>query len=91
MLLHNRFENAQSKHAPETTISLLAACLLVLTIAGSLFWSHYKLLWMDEQMELWTDSVPTASQVADIQMHYPITLDPVAYHEIEHATLRLLG
>ena len=89
--MHNSIENAQSTHAAETTISFLAASLLVLTIAASLFWSHYKLLWMDEQMELWTDSVPTARQVADIQMHYPITLDPVAYHEIEHAALRLLG
>ncbi len=84
-------ENAHSTSTAETKFSFLAASLLVLTVAASMFWSHYKLLWIDEQMVLWTDSVPTVSQVADIQMHYPISLDPVAYHEIEHAALRLFG
>ncbi len=91
MFLHNRIEDARSTHTPETGFSFLAVSLLVLTFSASLAWSHYKLLWLDEQMVLWTDSVPTASQVADIQLHYPISLDPVAYHEIEHAALRLFG
>jgi hypothetical protein len=66
-----------------------AALLLVLTAAASLWWSHFQLLWFDEILVQWTDSV--ARQVAEIQMHYPISIDPIEFHEIEHATLQVFG
>ena len=70
---------------------LFPALLLILTAAASLWWSHYQLLWFDEILVQWTDSVPTAAQVADIQVHYPLSLDPVEFHEIEHAVLKIFG
>jgi hypothetical protein len=67
------------------------ALLLLVSAAASLFCSRNKLLWFDEILVKWTDSVPTARQVADIQIHYPVSLDPIGYHEIEHAAVRLFG
>jgi len=74
------------------TASLVAPfLLLILTAAASLWWSHNQLLWFDEILVQWTDTVPTATQVAAIQVHYPLSLDPVGYHEIEHAALKWFG
>jgi hypothetical protein len=69
----------------------LIAVSIILTCALSLVWSHYKLMRVDEFMEMQTDSVPSLRQVIDIQRHFPISLDPLGYHVAAHFSMRLFG
>ncbi len=80
--------NAPAKR-DDTAWWLLA--VLGLTIAVALLWSHQKLLWFDELLELQTDGVGSAREVLAIQRHVPISLDPAAYHLITHFSTRVLG
>jgi len=72
-------------------LSMPASAFLALTAVISLLWSHYKLLWLDEIFEIWTDSCPTIGQVFKVQYSYPISLDPPAYHAIAHAVIAVFG
>jgi hypothetical protein len=70
---------------------LLLAVIVALTASLALAWSHHKLLNQDEMFVLQTDSVPTAAQLLNIQLHTPISLDPAVYHLLVHAVVRLFG
>ena len=75
-----------------TRLAYVAAVLLfVATAAIFLMWSSQKLLWNDEIFELWTDSVPSAAQVVQIQLAYPILLDPIVYHAAAHVMIGVFG
>jgi hypothetical protein len=65
--------------------------LLALTATVSLAWSHTKLLDQDEMFVLQTDGVRTLGEVVGIQLHHPISLDPLVYHSLAHGATRVLG
>jgi len=64
---------------------------LALTAAIAVAWSAAKLLWWDEFLVLWTDHQPGWAQVAQIQLHWPVSLDPLVYHCLANTAMRLLG
>jgi len=68
-----------------------AAAFLALTVAISLILSHYSLMWYDESLVLWTDSVPSIGQLMHVQLACPISLHPFAYHAIVYSAIRLFG
>jgi len=68
-----------------------AFAFILLTAVISLLWSHHKLMSQDEFFVLQTDSVSTVSQLIHIQRHYPISLDPLVYHLLAHAAMRVFG
>ncbi len=72
-------------------LPLPALLLLLTTAAVSLLWSHYKLFSQDEFFVLQTDSVATVRQLIHIQRTTPISLDPLVYHLLAHASTRLFG
>ena len=70
---------------------LFLALVLLLTAAVALTWSHIKLLDQDEVFVLQTDSVPSVAQLIHVQRHFPISLDPMVYHLLGHASIKLFG
>ena len=70
---------------------LLLAFILFTTAVLSLAWSHVKLMWKDEFLSFYSDSVATFRQVLLIQLHHPISLDPPAYHLLSHLSMDLIG
>ena len=68
-----------------------AIAFLLLTLAVSLVWSHFKLMWEDEVLELWTDSLPSLAQVIHIQRTATIALEPIVYHILSHAAGCVFG
>jgi 4-amino-4-deoxy-L-arabinose transferase-like glycosyltransferase len=68
-----------------------AVLLILLTAVLSLLWSRHKLMSQDEFFVLQTDSVSTVSQLIHIQRHFPISLDPLVYHLLAHAAMRVFG
>jgi hypothetical protein len=82
-------ENSPGKR--RTAFPLTARALVLLTAALSLLWSHHKLMSQDEFFVLQTDSVSSVSQLIHIQRHYPISLDPLVYHLLAQAAMRVLG
>jgi hypothetical protein len=75
-----------------TRLAYVAAVLLfVATAAIFLMFSSQKLLWNDEIFVLWTDSVPSVAQLVQIQLAYPISLDPIVYHAAAHAMIGVFG
>ena len=72
-------------------LSLSAVAFLVLTLAISLVYSHFKLLWNDELFVLQTDSVSSLAQLVHVQLTCPVSIDPLAYHVLVHFAIRLLG
>jgi len=72
-----------------TTIT--AAIFLILTAIISLVLSHHKLMSQDEFFVLQTDSAATISQLIHIQRTAPISLDPLTYHLLAHASMRVFG
>ncbi len=70
-------------------VALLATMLL--TVAIVLAWGHFKLLDQDEVFVLQTDSVPSVRELIEVQRHYPISLDPLFYHLLGHASVKLFG
>jgi 4-amino-4-deoxy-L-arabinose transferase-like glycosyltransferase len=71
--------------------SLLLAFFLLLTAALSLLWSHARLMWNDEFLSFYSDSVATLHQVLLVQLHHPISLDPPTYHLLSHLSMDLIG
>ena len=65
--------------------------ILLLTAGIVLAWGHVRLLDQDEVFVLQTDSVRSVHALIDVQRHYPISLDPLFYHLLSHACVRLLG
>ncbi len=72
-------------------LPLLGYAVLLLTVALSLLWSHHKLLWVDEFLALYTDSLPTFHDVLNVQLHAPLGVEPPLFHFITHASLALFG
>ena len=65
--------------------------ILLLSATLSLLWSHARLLWNDEFLSFYSDSVATFHQVLLVQLHTPISLDPPTYHLLSHLSMDLLG
>ena len=63
---------------------LCAAAILLLSLAFALLWSHCKLFWVDELLEFYTDSKPTAAAIVFGQLHYPFSLEPPDFHLLLH-------
>jgi len=84
---------AQSSSPPrQSTHSYLwLAFLLLLSTTLSLVWSHTRLMWNDEFLSFYTDSVATFHQVILVQLHHPISLDPPTYHLLSHLCMDILG
>lgn len=61
------------------------------TAAISLLWSHNKLMSQDEMYEFQTDSVRSATELVRVQRTCPISLDPLLYHLLSHAGMRVFG
>ncbi len=70
---------------------LLAVLFLLLTAVLSLIWSHVRLMWNDEFLSFYSDSVATFKQVILVQLHHPISLDPPTYHLLSHLSMDLIG
>lgn len=64
---------------------------LILTAILSCLWSSSALLRWDEFLSLWTDRLPTLAEVVRVQRTYPISLDPLFYHVVAHAAVRVFG
>jgi hypothetical protein len=72
-------------------IPFSAIAFLLLTTLLSLVWSHNRLLFRDEFYEMWTDRVSSIGQIIHIQRTSPVALDPLAYHVLAHACIRVFG
>lgn len=68
-----------------------AIVFLALTATISLIWSHYELLWSDEFGILITDRISTIGRLLYVQRTTPISLDPIVYHLLAHACIKLFG
>jgi 4-amino-4-deoxy-L-arabinose transferase-like glycosyltransferase len=73
------------------TIPFSAIAFLALTALVSLLWSHNRLLYRDEFYQMWTDRVSSIGQMAHIQLTNPVALDPLAFHIVAHACIRVFG
>ncbi len=71
--------------------AFLGLVFLALTAALALYWSHLKLMDNDEYLSFYGDSAPTVGEVVRIQLHYPISLDPPAYHILSHLSMDVIG
>jgi 4-amino-4-deoxy-L-arabinose transferase-like glycosyltransferase len=67
------------------------ATTLAVTLALALILSSNRLMWNDEFLSLYSDSVPTARGVIDVQLHHPISLDPPTYHLLSHFSMDVIG
>lgn len=68
---------------------LMGAVVIALTVAISLTWSSYKLLWWDEFLAFWTDTSSNLSGLVEIQRKYPISLDPLVNHWMASFAMRI--
>ena len=75
--------------AARSSVFLIA--LLLLTAALLLLWGHSRPLDQDEVFVLQTDSVASLRQLVDVQRHTPISLDPLFFHALGHASTRIFG
>lgn len=80
-----------STTGPTTLDRGLFALTLCVTAALSLVLSANKLMWNDEFLSFYSDSVPTARGVVDVQLHHPISLDPPTYHLLSHFAMDAFG
>lgn len=69
--------------------ALFAVLLLTATLV--LLWGHFKPLDQDEIFVLQTDSVRSLGELVQVQRHFPISLDPLFYHLLGHASVSVLG
>jgi len=81
---------ASTPNTSAHSYSLLALFLLLSTTL-SLIWSHLRLMWNDEFLSFYSDGVATFRQVILVQLHYPISLDPPAYHLLSHLCMDIFG
>lgn len=92
MVMSSRPLPGVSSHADNNSHSLIfAAFFLFLAALLSLACSHYLLMWNDEFTSFYTDSVRTFSDLIQVQLHYPICWDPLAYHLLSHASMLAMG
>jgi 4-amino-4-deoxy-L-arabinose transferase-like glycosyltransferase len=69
----------------------VGALFLGLTAVLAFRWSSARLMDNDEYLSYYTDRVPTLARVVWVQLHYPVSLDPPAYHLLSHLAMQLLG
>ena len=79
----------EKRHRSFCYSCLLLVLALTAVVAG--MWSAHKLLNQDEMFVLQTDGVRSLAEVARIQLHYPISLDPMVYHSLAHLATRVFG
>jgi len=72
-------------------LPLAAWAVLLVTAVVSLLWSHVRILWIDEHLQFFTDSVPTFGEVLHIQRNYPVVTDPPVQHLFTHAFMNVFG
>ena len=82
---------ASREDTPPGSARWMLAAVLLMTAVIVLAWGHVKLLDQDEVFVLQTDSVPGVRALIRVQRHYPISLDPMVYHLLSHACVRLFG
>ena len=70
---------------------VLVVVSVLLTAALSLTWSHLKLMSQDEIYEFQTDSLPSLAELVHVQRTSPISLDPLLYHLLSHAGMKVFG
>jgi hypothetical protein len=66
---------------------------LLIALSGVLYLvqSYFTLLSLDEIYVLQTDSVHRLSELVQIQIHYPVSLDPFFYHLLVHYCCVIFG
>ncbi len=66
---------------------------LLIVLSGVLYFvqSYFTLLSLDEIYVLQTDSVHRLSELVQIQLHYPVSLDPFFYHLLVHYCCVIFG
>lgn len=69
----------------------LLRVLLLLTAALALAWSAHRDLNQDEAFVFQTDTVATLRQLVEVQLHFPISLDPLFYHLLGFLSVKLFG
>ena len=84
-------EEIVSVSAPGRGGLLAAFGVLLLTLLLALAWSHVRLMWNDEFLSFYSDSVPTLLDVLRVQLHSPISLDPPTYHLLSHLSMDVIG
>lgn len=70
---------------------ILLALLIVVTAALAIVWSAHRNLNQDEAFVFQTDTVPSLHQLVNVQLHYPIALDPLFYHLLGFASVKVFG
>jgi hypothetical protein len=65
--------------------------ILVVTTFIWIFWSREKVLWYDEFLSKWTDSVPRFTDIIHIQLTHPACLDPLFYHLMGYVSVSIFG
>jgi hypothetical protein len=70
---------------------VLAVVFVCLTAGLSLAWSHAKLMSQDEMYAFQTDRVASVAELVHVQRTWPISLDPLLYHLLAHAGMRVFG
>lgn len=65
--------------------------LLFVTAALAMAWSAHRDLNQDEAFVFQTDTVATLRQLVDVQLHSPISLDPLFYHLLGFASAKAFG
>lgn len=68
----------------------MATVLLVVPFCFALFWSHVKYLWIDELLELYSDTRPSLLAVFQGQLRSPFSLEPPLYHLLLHCSYRVM-
>ena len=74
----------------ESRIPGAAIAVLLVTCLFALVWSHFKLFWVDELLEFYSDTRSSFGAVIQGQLRYPFSLEPPAFHLLLHAMNRLL-
>jgi hypothetical protein len=69
----------------------LTIVMIGFTAVVSILWSHAKLFSQDEMYEFQTDSVSSLRELVHVQRTWPISLDPLLYHSVSHAAMRVFG
>jgi 4-amino-4-deoxy-L-arabinose transferase-like glycosyltransferase len=78
--------------APTTALErALLGLTLAVTAGLSLTLSASRIMWNDEFLSFYSDSVPTVRGVLDVQLHHPISLDPPTYHLLSHLAMNVFG
>ena len=67
------------------------AWITLVSTALAIWWSNNKLLNQDEMFSYQTDTVHSLGEVVRIQLHFPISLDPLVFHSLAHLSTRIFG